>query len=149
MFQQTGDTPQLIDPSSVVAIANPAVARQPSNGETKMNTGPYTYKVILLGFNPHSLSRDRVTSFLNQSPISRNWITILPGQLFFLATVSIMDAATILRAQFPDEFIFVAEVNQYTCDGWLPKDVWDFINNPSDAKAPNYLEMLSQLPKPR
>jgi hypothetical protein len=105
-----------------------------------------TRKVFLFGFNPQSLSRDRVTTFFDQNPNFLNWITILPGQLFFVADLTARDVTLIIRERFPDQILFVTEVSQLSSDGWLPQDIWNFINNPSSAKVGNFIEALSKRP---
>jgi hypothetical protein len=97
-----------------------------------------------MGFNPNSLAREKVISLFNQSPVFLNWITILPGQIFFVSTLTVAEAALLLRSLFPSQFVFVAEVGQANCDGWMPREIWNFINNPSNTKNVAYGDALSE-----
>lgn len=97
-------------------------------------------KVFLLGFNPNALSREMVFNYFNGNVLFKNWLTILPGQMFFVSESSIHDVSAALRGQFPNQFLFVTEVSPPSCDGWMPSEIWSFIANPMSAKT-----MVSQL----
>jgi hypothetical protein len=92
-------------------------------------------KVFLLGFNPQTLQREQVTTFLDEKPHFLNWLTVLPGQVFIVAESTVNELASIIREHFPGEFIFIAELSALSTDGWLPKDVWEFINHPSSVRG--------------
>jgi hypothetical protein len=92
-------------------------------------------KVFLVGFDPLKLSRDALTAYFDSHPSIHNWVAFLPGQVFVVSDQSVNFVSDIVRRQFPSAFVFVSEVRSLTCDGWLPQQIWEFINNPVSVKA--------------
>jgi len=107
-----------------------------------MTTG--TRKVFLLGFNPPSLDRGELIAFLDKDPFFLNWITLLPGQIFVVAESNVRDVTLKIRRAFPGQLIFVTEVLPESSDGWLPKNIWQFVGNPSNARVGNVPELVSK-----
>jgi hypothetical protein len=91
-------------------------------------------KVFLLGFNHFGIARDAVTAFLDSRSEVHNWYTILPGQIFVVSRNSASEIADLLRKKFPDQFIFVGEIQPEKADGWLPKEAWTFITTPTSNR---------------
>lgn len=109
--------------------------------------GPNSWKVYLIGFNSQVIRRDELTGYLEQSPLFENWMSLLPGQVFAVSAYQLYEVSSSLRERFSGQFLFVAEVNQMTCDGWMPKDIWEFINNPKPSysvASPSNLSAIYQ-----
>lgn len=91
--------------------------------------------MFLLGFSPLMLRQDTVFTFLNNSPDVHNWISLLPGQVFFVSDKTAAAVSDVFRQMFPDQFVFITEVSPFYCDGWLPQPIWNFISNPVSVKG--------------
>jgi hypothetical protein len=106
-----------------------------------MTTAPIQQylRVFVLNFDPSSLPREKITEVLTENPLYLNWIRFLPGQFFFVSKSLVNDVTAPLHERFPTDYIFVTEVFPNTCNGWMPKEIWNFINNPSSAKGTTLL----------
>ncbi len=91
-------------------------------------------KVCIVCFDNFSLRRDSLTTFLDKHPDVLNWAALLPGHVFIVTRHSVNQVSEILRVQFPNKYFFVAEIAPISSDGWLPQQIWEFINNPTSVK---------------
>ena len=62
-----------------------------------------------------------------------NWYALFDGTLLFASRASIQQISAIIRQSFPDLKFIVIEVDPKQKAGWLPRSVWNFLDDPHAA----------------
>ena len=96
---------------------------------------------FLLAFNALTLTAGAMKDFMDGRQEILNWYSILPGQIFLVSDNSVQQLGHLFRTFFPRQLFIVTAVDPQASDGWLPKDVWDFINQP---QPPNMAEAFER-----
>ena len=50
-----------------------------------------------------------------------------------VSQLNIHDLSAILRNRLPNVWVLVTEMGRQTVDGWLPGDLWEYVNDPQKA----------------
>src|SRR5260370_3971172 len=87
-------------------------------------------RCFVLCHNLLGVSRDDILLFLNTRPEILNYYAVLPGHILLISYYGVNDLTALLRAKFPREFFFLAEIAPQTVNGFLRHRIWEFINNP-------------------
>ena len=90
-------------------------------------------KPYLVAFNDAQITRQALLDFLDTRPEVKNWFAFMPAAIFVISDRSARQLAEAIRSGFPGKNFVVSEVPAGANDGWLGKDVWDFINNPRSS----------------
>jgi hypothetical protein len=90
-------------------------------------------KPFLVAFDSTQLSRQSLLDHLDTRPEVKNWFAFLPSAVVVLSDRTAFNVAACIRAGFPTQQFIVTEIPQGGNDGWLGKNVWEFINNPQSS----------------
>ena len=56
-----------------------------------------------------------------------------PYAAILVSKLDVHDVAAILRNRLPGVWFMVAELDAAAAQGWLPKDLWEYVNDPQGA----------------
>ena len=62
-----------------------------------------------------------------------NWYAVFEGTLLIASRISSKQISSIIRQSFPDLKFIVIEIDPKQKAGWLPRSVWNFLNDPHAA----------------
>ena len=77
-----------------------------------------------------------VHSVLNGIDTIRTWIAPFPYAAVVICTDTVHALTTKIRAHLPDMWFLLAELDRTNTQGWLPANLWDFVNAPERAELP-------------
>ena len=63
----------------------------------------------------------------------RNWMRMLPGAAVLVSELDVDDLHTELKLALPEQRYLLVELERGNKNGWLPRKVWDFMNQPAPA----------------
>jgi hypothetical protein len=92
--------------------------------------------VFLFVFDDSRMTREQVWLRLNKLPEIGHWYSLF-GNTFCLASKqSAQSLAARLREEvIPEVRFLIVEVDAAKKGGWMPREIWDFLNQP-DAMTP-------------
>jgi len=94
-----------------------------------------TYAFMFPG--PPLGSRKTVQDFFSSRPLDfANWISNFEGTVLVVSPRTLRELREIFHTQFPAWFFMISEVKKDEIDGWMPANIWDFIQNPKPAIDP-------------
>ena len=101
---------------------------------------PYllTYSQACTPTNVHQL--------LNDTRAVETWVTPFPYAAILISKLNVDDLAAVLRGRIPGIWFMVTELNPHSVQGWLPGNLWEYVNNPQQAWSKNLLAGFSQAP---
>lgn len=91
-------------------------------------------KAYIISFYQQEVSDDELVAFLDERREILNWLKPFPGTVFVVSNKNASSVAKFIRKEFPESFFIVAEYLSYNSDGLLTEDMWDFLNDPEEAK---------------
>jgi len=90
-------------------------------------------RAFLLVFDSYEVTRQAILDYLDTQSAIKHWYAFLPTAIVVISDQTPYLLATVFRQKFPSKFFIISEVLFGRNDGWLPKGVWDFINNPKSS----------------
>jgi hypothetical protein len=90
-------------------------------------------KPFLVVFNSTSLSRQSLLAHLDTRSEIKNWMAFLPSAVAVISDRTAQEVAACIRIGFANQNFVVTEIPFGANDGWLTKNVWEFINNPRSS----------------
>ena len=75
----------------------------------------------------------QVQRLLNDTQAVETWVTPFPYAAILVSRLDVNDLAAVLRDRLPGVWFMVTELRSDAVQGWLPKELWDYVNSPSDA----------------
>ncbi len=89
-------------------------------------------KAFLVVHNLAAISSFDLTNLLNTRPEVKNWKIPFIGACVVVTDYWQTPTAlrTIIQQQFGDGWFIIAPLESHNLDGWLPKDMWEFIQLP-------------------
>ncbi len=71
---------------------------------------------------------------LNDTEGIQTWVAPFPYSAILVSRLNAQDLSAILRERLPNDVWFmVAEMDHQTVDGWLPGNLWEYVNDPQKA----------------
>ena len=61
------------------------------------------------------------------------WVAPFRYAAILVSRLDVQDLTSVLRGRLPDVWFMVTEVNPLSVNGWLPGDLWLYVNNPYEA----------------
>lgn len=61
------------------------------------------------------------------------WIAPFPYAAILVSRLDVQDLTNVLAGLLPDVWFMVTEVNRQSTNGWLPGELWLYVNEPSEA----------------
>lgn len=95
-------------------------------------------KPFLVIFDNSQLPRQTLLDHLDTRSEIKNWFAFLPSAVVVVSDQTASSVAACIRTGFPNQLFIVTEISSGANDGWLGKNVWDFINNPKSSGRWSY-----------
>ena len=70
---------------------------------------------------------------LNDTEGVQTWVAPFPYSAILVSKLNTQALSAILRERLPNVWFVVAEMNGQSADGWLPGDLWEYVNDPQKA----------------
>ena len=87
-----------------------------------------------------------VHRLLNDTEAVETWMTPFPYAAILLSRLNVNDLAASLRDQIPGVWFMVTELNRHSVQGWLPGNLWEYVNDPQQACLKSPLSGSSATP---
>jgi hypothetical protein len=96
-------------------------------------------KAFLLVFDSSRISRDQVSRLLDKISQVRHWYSFFDNTFCLASEQSAKWLAARLRDEVIPEIRFlIVEIEADKKGGWLPREIWDFLNQPEAPALYNY-----------
>ncbi|MCY4377681.1 MAG: hypothetical protein OXC31_28315 [Spirochaetaceae bacterium] len=90
-------------------------------------------KAYLLAYS-QAYAPQQMQHLLNDTEAVVTWVAPFPYAAILVSSLNVNDLAAVLRNRLPPGVWFmVTELRGESVQGWLPKDLWEYVNNPSQA----------------
>ena len=76
---------------------------------------------------------EHVQRVLNDTREVETWVTPFPYAAILISRLDVRDLATVIRERLPGVWLMVTELNGGAVQGWLPGDLWEYVNDPQKA----------------
>lgn len=73
----------------------------------------------------------QVHHLLNDIQAVVTWVSPFPYAAILVSGLDVNDLAAVLRERLPGVWFMVTELRGDSVQGWLPKELWDYVNDPS------------------
>ena len=84
-----------------------------------------------------------VQHVLNDTEAVATWVAPFPYAAILVSTLNTQDLAAVLRDRLPGIWFMVAELKSDTVQGWLPGNLWEYVNDPQQAWSRNLFAGLA------
>ena len=84
----------------------------------------------------------QVHAVLNDTNAIETWIAPFPSAAVLISDLSAQDLGAVLHRRLSDAWFIVTELNPASVDGWLPNNLWSYVNQPEQALSLNPFENL-------
>ena len=91
-------------------------------------------KPFILVYDPFELPRDEILDFLDTLQEVKNYFAFLPTSIVIISDQTTSQLSKIFRREFERTLFFISAIPHGGYDGWLDKEFWNFINNPSSSE---------------
>ena len=75
----------------------------------------------------------QVQHMLNESGAIETWVAPFPYAAILVSKLDVHDIAAILHSRLPGVWFMVTELDAAAVQGWLPRDLWEYVNDPQGA----------------
>ena len=80
-------------------------------------------------------TQEHVHDVLNDTEGVQTWIAPFPYSAILVSKLSAQDLSAILRERLPNVWFMVAEMDPQAVNGWLPGNLWGYVNDPQKAAS--------------
>ena len=84
----------------------------------------------------------QVHTILNHTQAVETWIAPFPYAAILISNLNAQDLGAVLHRRLSDAWFVVTELNPASVDGWLPSNLWSYVNQPGQAWSQNPFENL-------
>lgn len=88
----------------------------------------------------------QVQYVLNDTQAVDTWVAPFPYAAILLSELSVRDLGAVLHDRLPGVWFMVTETHSHTVQGWLPKNFWEYVNAPQQARYRKLGEALATPP---
>ncbi len=88
----------------------------------------------------------RVHAILNSTDAIKTWVAPFPYAAILVSELNAQDLGAVLHRRLSDAWFIVTEMNPRVVDGWLPGNLWEYVNDPGQAWS---RKLFEQLPPPQ
>lgn len=74
-------------------------------------------------------------AILDATQAIETWVAPFPYAAILISRLDVQDLTSVLRGRLPNVWFMVTEVNGQSANGWLPGDLWLYVNEPYEAWA--------------
>ena len=80
---------------------------------------------------------------LNNTEEVQTWVAPFPYSAILVSRLNTQDLSAILRERLPNVWFMVAEMDHETVDGWLPGNLWEYVNDPQKAWSQQLIRTIA------
>ena len=80
---------------------------------------------------------------LNDTQAVETWVTPFPYAAILLSKLNLGDIGVVLRDRLPGMWFMVTEMHSHTVQGWLPRNFWEYVNAPQQARYRKLAELMN------
>lgn len=91
-------------------------------------------KPYLLIFNVTDGERQKILDFLDTRHEVKNWYAFMPSGIIIISDKTAHDLQKMFLDGFPKRYHLITEIPYGANNGWLDKNVWEFINKPKSLR---------------
>ncbi len=91
---------------------------------------------------------EHVQQVLNDTRAVETWVTPFPYAAILISRLDVRDLAAVIRERLPGVWLMVTELNGSVVQGWLPADLWEYVNDPSKARSRKLFSGMVPPPTP-
>ena len=102
-------------------------------------------KAYLFAYS-QTCTQAQVHAFLNDTNAIKTWIAPFPYAAILVSELSTQDLGAILHRRLAGAWFIVTEMNRQLADGWMPGNLWEYVNEPEQASSRKLFEQLSPPP---
>lgn len=84
----------------------------------------------------------QVQLVLNDTQAVDTWIAPFPYAAILLSELSARNLGAVLHDRLPGVWFMVTEMHSHTVQGWLPQNLWEYVNAPQQARYRKLAEAL-------
>ena len=84
-----------------------------------------------------------VQHVLNDTRAVETWVAPFPYAAILISKLNVQDLAAVLRERLPGIWFMVTELKSDTVQGWLPGNLWEYVNDPQQAWSRNLFAELA------
>ena len=77
-------------------------------------------------------------AILNETNAVATWVQPFPNAAIVISSLDSRDLGAVLRARLGATWFLITELNSGTVDGFLPGNLWQFVNNDPAASLPAF-----------
>ena len=79
---------------------------------------------------------------LNDTQGVETWVAPFPYAAILLSKLSLSDIGAVFRDRLPGVWFMVTEMHSHTVQGWLPQNIWEYVNAPQQARYRKLAELM-------
>lgn len=80
---------------------------------------------------------------LNNTEAVQTWIAPFPYAAILVSNLDAQDLSATLRERLPNVWFVVAEMDPQTVNGWLPGNLWEYVNDPQKAWSQKLIRTIA------
>ena len=84
----------------------------------------------------------QVHAILNDTQAIETWVAPFPYAAILTSSLNAQDLGAVLHRRLSDAWFLVTEMNPGSVDGWLPGNLWSYVNQPGQVWSQNPFENL-------
>lgn len=100
-------------------------------------------KVYILTFYNMMYFDQNDQNFLDSRPEVLNWLSLFPS-VFIVSQYSSYELSEIFRQQYLEKQFVITLIEPTDSNGYMPQQVWDFINHPKAVEGKSYRPTLAE-----
>lgn len=81
-------------------------------------------------------SDEAAQDILNGTNAVITWVRPFPHAAILLSDLSLVDLSAVLHRRLGDTWFLVSSLGTNMADGWLPKELWNYVNHRPGTPAP-------------
>ena len=89
-------------------------------------------KSYLLSYS-QTCTPERVQYVLDDTQAVETWVTPFPYAAILISKLNVGDLSAVIRDRIPGAWFMVTELNGGGVRGWLPGNLWEYVNDPQKA----------------
>lgn len=95
-------------------------------------------------------SSDQMQTILNGTNAIATWISPFPTGAILLSNLNVHELTAVLHVHFGDMWFLLSAVDKDKVNGFLPQNIWSYLNDPDGTWQKNFMERLAlaRIPPP-
>ena len=104
-------------------------------------------KSYLLSYS-QTCTPEQVQYVLEDTQAVETWVTPFPYAAILISKLNVGDLSAVIRDRIPGAWFMVTELNGGGVRGWLPGNLWEYVNDPQKAWSQKLFSRIVPPPTP-